>query len=67
MQVFKRGLAKAIGVSNFNSSHIQEIIDAGLPLPSVNQVSFSPFHNLVSKPCNPAGDEGVFVDSGGSF
>lgn len=29
-QVWKRGLARAIGVSNFNSTHIQEIIDAGM-------------------------------------
>jgi hypothetical protein len=27
-----------------NTSHLQEIADAGLPLPSVNQCPFSPTH-----------------------
>jgi len=30
--------ARAIGVSNYNASHLQEIKDAGLPLPAVNQI-----------------------------
>jgi len=38
---FDRGQAKAVGVSNFNITHLQEIIDAGLRLPSYNQC---PFH-----------------------
>lgn len=41
VEIFKSGRAKSIGVSNYNVTHIQEIIDAGLPLPSVNQI---PFH-----------------------
>lgn len=35
---WKAGKAKAIGVSNFNMEHLQEIIDAKLPLPAVNQI-----------------------------
>jgi diketogulonate reductase-like aldo/keto reductase len=42
--VFNRGLARSIGVSNYNITHLQEIIDAGLPLPSTNQVSFNPYN-----------------------
>lgn len=42
--LFKRGLVRSIGVSNYNVSHLQEIIDAGLPLPSINQVSFNPYN-----------------------
>ena len=41
VQLFNAGKAKAIGVANYNTSHLQEIIDAGMPLPAVNQV---PFH-----------------------
>jgi diketogulonate reductase-like aldo/keto reductase len=29
-------------VSNFNTEHLQEIIDAGLPLPAVNQLPYNP-------------------------
>ena len=41
VQIWKSGGARAIGVSNYNVSHLQEIADAGLPLPSLTQ---SPFH-----------------------
>ncbi|MDP3882034.1 MAG: aldo/keto reductase [Nanoarchaeota archaeon] len=33
----------AVGVSNFTIQHLQEIIKLGLPVPSINQVEFSPF------------------------
>jgi diketogulonate reductase-like aldo/keto reductase len=42
--LWRAGKARAIGVSNFNSSHILEFAAAGLPLPAVNQVEFSPLH-----------------------
>ena len=42
--LFQRGLVRSIGVSNYNTTHLQEIIDAGLPLPSANQVSFNPYN-----------------------
>eukprot|EP01116_Phalansterium_solitarium_P023935 TRINITY_DN8613_c0_g1_i2.p1 TRINITY_DN8613_c0_g1~~TRINITY_DN8613_c0_g1_i2.p1 ORF type:complete len:435 (+),score=76.01 TRINITY_DN8613_c0_g1_i2:152-1306(+) len=41
VRIFETGGAKAIGVSNYKVEHLQEIIDAGLPLPSINQC---PFH-----------------------
>lgn len=41
LKIYGEGKAKAIGVSNYWVSDLQEIIDAGLPLPSINQ---SPFH-----------------------
>jgi len=40
--MWKAGLTRAVGVSNFNSTHMQELKDAGLPLPAVNQVSWFP-------------------------
>ena len=41
VQIWQSGKSKAIGVANYAISHLQEIIDAGMPLPAVNQV---PFH-----------------------
>lgn len=38
VEFFQAGKARAIGVSNFDPSQIQEIVDAGMPLPSVNQI-----------------------------
>lgn len=58
LQVWKLGLAKAVGVSNFNTTHLKEIAEAGLPLPSVNQCSFAPvLHGLGHKACTPGGVE----------
>ncbi len=37
------GLCKAVGVSNYRKEHIQEIREAGLPYPTVNQIEFNPF------------------------
>jgi diketogulonate reductase-like aldo/keto reductase len=41
VEIFNSKKALAIGVANYNTSHLQEIIDAGMPLPAVNQV---PYH-----------------------
>jgi len=38
-----RGLVRTIGVSNFSEKHIQEIVDAGLEKPAVNQVELHPW------------------------
>ena len=43
--IWGRGGARAIGVSNYNQTHLQEIMDAGLPLPAVNQVPFNLYHS----------------------
>lgn len=37
------GLVENVGVSNFAVRHLQQIVDAGLELPSVNQVELHPF------------------------
>jgi 2,5-diketo-D-gluconate reductase A len=39
----RQGLCKSIGVSNFGVLHLQEIEDAGLPLPATNQIELHPF------------------------
>jgi len=38
VEIWKAGKSLAIGVANYNISHLQEIIDAKMPLPAVNQV-----------------------------
>jgi 2,5-diketo-D-gluconate reductase A len=37
------GKTRAIGVSNFHVSHLQELIAAGLPLPDANQIELHPW------------------------
>ena len=49
VQVFNSGFARSIGVSNYNITHIQEIIDSGLPLPAINQRPFNPHRASSSK------------------
>jgi diketogulonate reductase-like aldo/keto reductase len=41
VDIFNAGGARSIGVSNYNVTHMNEILEAGLPLPSIIQ---SPFH-----------------------
>lgn len=41
VDIFNSGRALSIGVSNYNSTHLQEIKDAGLPLPAINQIPFN--------------------------
>jgi len=38
------GKCKSVGVSNYGIKHIEEIIEAGLPLPSINQIEVHPFN-----------------------
>mmetsp|Transcript_43479 Transcript_43479/g.84956 ORF Transcript_43479/g.84956 Transcript_43479/m.84956 type:complete len:419 (+) Transcript_43479:57-1313(+) len=42
IELKRLGLAKHIGVSNYNEKHFQEIADAGLEMPEANQVEFHP-------------------------
>jgi len=41
-QARERGLARSIGVSNFGTSELEDVIAAGAIPPAVNQVEFSP-------------------------
>jgi diketogulonate reductase-like aldo/keto reductase len=47
VKIFNDGGARAIGVSNYNQTHLEEIEAAGLPLPAVNQCPFSLYHSAV--------------------
>ena len=79
LKVWKDGKARAVGVSNFNVTHIQEIIDAGLPLPAINQRPYNPHrsgssrditefckkHNILFNGYSPLGTPDI-VQNGGS-
>ena len=38
-----RGLARAIGVSNYDESHLEEIRESGLPMPDADQIELHPW------------------------
>jgi diketogulonate reductase-like aldo/keto reductase len=42
-KIFQEGKAMAIGVSNFEQNHLQDIIDMNGTLPAVDQVEFQPY------------------------
>ena len=43
VELHRQGKARAIGVSNFNIGHIEELKAAGLPLPAANQIEIHPW------------------------
>jgi diketogulonate reductase-like aldo/keto reductase len=43
IQLLREGKTRAIGVSNYGISHLQEIIQNFDVMPSANQVEFHPF------------------------
>jgi len=43
MKLYEDGQSRAIGVSNYTVSHLEELIETSAMVPAVNQVEFSPF------------------------
>ena len=43
VELQRQGKVRAIGVSNFNEGHIEEIKSAGMPLPNANQIELHPW------------------------
>ncbi|MFJ9705751.1 aldo/keto reductase [Streptomyces sp. NPDC101234] len=43
VEAYKSGKTRAIGVSNFNAAHIDELAEAGLPVPHANQIELHPW------------------------
>jgi 2,5-diketo-D-gluconate reductase A len=43
VELQQRGLARAIGVSNFSVEHIEQLRAAGLPMPAANQIELHPW------------------------
>ena len=73
-EIYKKGKAKAIGVSNFLNNHMQNILDNCEVVPMVNQIEFHPGyiqkdvvdfdkkHGIVVEAWSPLGRERVFKD-----
>lgn len=63
IQAQKEGLVKSIGVSNWGTKHIQELLDNGSVLPAVNQIDLHPFmrHPDIVKICR---DNGIMLEVG---
>jgi 2,5-diketo-D-gluconate reductase A len=43
VELKRQGKARAVGVSNFSSTHIEELKAAGLPMPAANQIELHPW------------------------
>lgn len=43
VELQRKGKARAIGVSNFSRTHIEELRSAGLPMPAANQIELHPW------------------------
>lgn len=42
LRLWREGSARAVGVSNYNTTHLEEIRAAGLPMPAMLQIPFNP-------------------------
>ena len=81
LEIYDSGKARAVGVSNYNATHLQEIVDAGLRLPAYNQCPFNLYrsrtqqatraycaaHNITFGGYSPLGvpDEQIYPQSTG--
>lgn len=65
LRLEQEGTCKSVGVSNYRKEHLQEIKDAGLPMPSVNQIEFNPlaFDHRVRELYQFCTQEGIVVEA----
>lgn len=49
-ELYKQGLSKSIGVSNYAVHHLQEVLDTSNVAPAVNQIEFHPYIYEEQKP-----------------
>lgn len=73
-RVFSEGRAKAIGVSNFQTEHLQRVIDLGGVIPAINQVeahpalqqrevqAFGAKHGILTEAWSPLAQGGLLSD-----
>jgi 2,5-diketo-D-gluconate reductase A len=62
----KEGLARAIGVSNFHSDRLVDLIDHNEIVPAVNQIETHPFHQRSAEQ-DLMRERGVQIESWGPF
>lgn len=63
-KLYKSGKARAVGVSNYRSKDLHEIISLGLVKPSVNQIEFHPYlqQDEIRETCR---QQGIIVEAYG--
>lgn len=73
-EIYASGRARAIGVSNFQPSHLQRVLSTGTVVPAVNQVEVHPYlrqdevrafdreHGIVTEAWSPLGRGSVLGD-----
>lgn len=73
-EIYASGRARAIGVSNFQPSHLQRVLETGTVVPAVNQVEVHPYlrqdevrafdreHGIVTEAWSPLGRGSVLGD-----
>lgn len=73
-RLHKEGLARSIGVCNFNISHLQRLLDETGIVPAVNQIELHPYfqqhelrefhakHGIVTEAWSPLARGGIFDD-----
>ncbi|WP_218219958.1 aldo/keto reductase [Nesterenkonia sp. Act20] len=74
IEIYKTGKARAIGVSNFQVSHLQRLIDETDTVPAVNQIEIHPYltneevrafdteHNIATEAWSPIAKGAVLED-----
>ena len=74
-RLHKEGLAKSIGVCNFNIPHLQRLLDETGIVPAVNQIELHPYfqqkelrefhsrHGIVTESWSPLARAGIFNDA----
>lgn len=66
--VQKAGLAKSIGVSNFTTDHLEEILDCSSIVPAVNEIEFHPYVYKAATPVVELGKKhGILTASYGGL
>jgi len=67
-EVKQAGLAKSIGVSNFNVEDLTVILETAKVVPSVNQIEFHPYVYKAAEPIHKFCQEhGIFIESYGGL
>ncbi|KJA27472.1 hypothetical protein HYPSUDRAFT_74938 [Hypholoma sublateritium FD-334 SS-4] len=67
-EVYHAGLAKAIGVSNFQVEHINEILQTAKVVPAANQIEFHPYVWKAAEPIvKLCKEKGILIESYGGL
>ncbi|KAF9475050.1 Aldo/keto reductase [Pholiota conissans] len=67
-EVYREGLAKAIGVSNFKVEDLNVVLESGTVVPAANQIEFHPYVWKAAEPLiNLCKEQGIAIESYGGL